>query len=104
MSQSQGQHSGMVGWGPGRGTYFMFTSEYIYGLAGRLSRGHYSQLCDTSIDARLWRASLLQRIVAGASAKAVKVCAYFSVGFVSDRELFRFFSGHLETKEGTGMP
>ena len=50
----------------------------------------------------IW-ASLLRRIVDGASAKAVKVCARFSVGIVSDRELF-VFSGHLETKEGTGMP
>ena len=40
----------------------------------------------TSIDARLWRASLLRRIVDGASAKALEVCARFFVG-----ELFRFF-------------
>ena len=37
------------------------------------------------------RASLLRRIVDGASAKAMKVCARFSVRVVSDRELFRFF-------------
>ena len=30
-------------------------------------------------------------MIDGASAKAVKVCACFSVGVVSDRELFRFF-------------
>ena len=42
----------------------------------------------TSIDARLWRASLLRRIVDGASMKALKVCARFSVGIVSERELF----------------
>ena len=45
----------------------------------------------TSIDARLRRASLLRRIVDSASAKAVKVCARFSVGVVLDRELFRLF-------------
>ena len=45
----------------------------------------------TSIDARLRQTSLLRHIVDGASAKAVKVCARFSVGVVSDRELFHFF-------------
>ena len=49
------------------------------------------ELCITSIDARLRRASLLWRIVDGASAKALKVCTCFSVGIVSDRELFHFF-------------
>ena len=45
---------------------------------------HFSILYYTSIDARLRRASLLRRIVDGASAKALKVCARFSVGVVSD--------------------
>ena len=44
----------------------------------------------TSIDTRLWRASLLRRIVDGASAKALKVCVSFSVEIVLDRELFLF--------------
>ena len=51
----------------------------------------------TSIDARLWRAFLLRRIVDGTSTKALKVSARFSVGVVLDREFF--CSGHLETKE-----
>ena len=58
-----------------------------------------NEISSTSIDARLWRASLLWRIVDGASAKALKVCARFSVGVVSDRELFRF-----ETTGGTVIP
>ena len=52
---------------------------------------HCILLCLISIDAHFRRASLLWCIVDGASAKAVKVCARFSVGVVSDRELFRFF-------------
>ena len=44
----------------------------------------------TNIDAHLWRASLLWRIVDGASAKALKVCVRFSVGVVSDRKIFLF--------------
>ena len=45
----------------------------------------------TRIEAHLRRASLLRRIINGASAKTLKVCARFSVGVISDRELFRFF-------------
>ena len=49
----------------------------------------------TSIDACLWRASLLRRIVDGALAFLWELFRTES-SFVS--------SGHLETKEGTGMP
>ena len=47
-------------------------------------------ICNTSIDARLWQASLLWCIFDGASAKALQVCARFSVGGVSNRKLFLF--------------
>ena len=58
----------------------------------------------TSREARQRRASLLRRIVDGASAKTLKVCARFAVEVVSDRELFRFLLGIWRPRKALECP